>query len=182
AEAETRLKQARSTLNAADNGRTLPEVLGSSFIQALKQQQSTIERRLAELSTNYGAKHPKILNVNAEKSDIERKIRSEIANVVAGLRNEADAAKARYEALKLNLGTIKEEMGQTKSESIRLNELEREAQANRAMFQQFLQRAKETDVQRDMEAVNSRIVSQAAIPGSPSFPPSNSIVLISILG
>lgn len=182
AEAETRLKQARSTLNAADNGRALPEVLGSSFIQALKQQQSTIERRLAELLTNYGAKHPKILNINAEKRDIERKIRSEIANVVAGLRNEAAAAKARYEALKINLGKTKQEMGETKSESIRLNELEREAQANRAMFQQFLLRAKETDVQRDMEAVNSRIVSQAAIPGAPSFPPSNSIVLISIIG
>ncbi|MEX2453806.1 MAG: polysaccharide biosynthesis tyrosine autokinase [Rhodospirillaceae bacterium] len=182
AEAQTRLRQATETMKAANPGGAMSEVLQSPLIQALKQQESAVERRAAELSTKYGSKHPAMQDVQAEKTDIARRIRSEINNIIGGLRNEAAAANARYQALKSNLDATKDTMGETNTVSIKLNALEREAEANRALFQQFLQRVKETEVQRDMELVNSRIISFAAIPGSPSFPPLNLLMAVALIG
>jgi uncharacterized protein involved in exopolysaccharide biosynthesis len=68
-----------------------------------------------------------MLNVQAELRDIRQKIRTEIQQVIAGLRNEAQTASARYEALHSNLESIKKDMGRTNAESIELRALEREA-------------------------------------------------------
>lgn len=182
AEARTRLNQARETMNSKDPGAAMPEVIAAPLIQALKQQQSAVERRAAEMSTRYGKKHPQMQNVQAEMEDIRRKIRGEIQNIIAGLRSEAATAGARYQALKSNLDETKQAMGETNAESIRLRALEREADANRAMFQEFLGRVKETRAQRDMELVQARIISRAAVPGSPSFPPVNMLVALAIVG
>ena len=181
AEAETRLQQALRTMKNGTSGSSMLEVLRSPIIQSLKQQQAAVAQRAAELSTKYGSKHPNIQNIDAERRDIERQIRTEIDNVVAALRNEASAAKASYEALVANLEKTKEAMGDTKSESIKLRALEREADANRALFQQFLQRVKETEAQRDMEAVNSRLISRAAVPGSPSSPPVAMMIVLALI-
>lgn len=180
AEAQSRLQQAIRTSKSGSG--TMTEVLHSPLIQALKQQQSTVERRAAELSTKYGKKHPTIQDIEAEKADITRKINTEINNIIAGLRSEAAASRARYQTLKSNLEESKKSMGETNAESIELNALEREAEANRELFQQFLQRVKETNVQRDMALVNARLISRAAVPGSPASPPVDLLLIVGLLG
>lgn len=181
AEADARLRQAQS-LTGSDTGGTLPEAIHSPLIQALKQQQSTVQRRAAELSTRYGPKHPSMVDIRAELKDIRDKIRGEVANLTAGLRNEASTAKARYEALRSNMEAIKTEMGQDNASTIKLRALEREAEASRALFQQFLERSKETDVQRDLRQSDARIISHAAVPGSPSYPPTMLLLTLALVG
>ena len=181
AEADARLAQAKS-LTGSDTGGTLPEAIHSPLIQALKQQQSTVQRRAAELSTRYGPKHPSMVDVRAELKDIRDKIRGEVSNLTAGLRNEAATAKARYEALRSNMEAIKKEMGQDNASTIKLRALEREADASRALFQQFLERSKETDVQRDLRQSDARVISRAAVPGSPSYPPTMLLLTLALVG
>src|SRR5262249_10810235 len=61
--------------------------------------------------------------------------------------------------------------GEYNQASVRLHELERDAQVNREMFQAFLARAKETAAQSGAELPDSRIVSNATTPPAPSYPP-----------
>ena len=56
--------------------------------------------------------------------------------------------------------------------------LQREAEASRTLFEQFLQSAKETNVQRDFQQPDAQIVSRAAVPTSPSFPPLNLLLAV----
>ncbi len=53
---------------------------------------------------------------------------------------------------------------------MRLNELERNAQATRSLYESFLNRFKETSAQQGMEESDARVVSQAKIPNNPSYP------------
>lgn len=182
AEAEARLKQASAQMRSAESGDSVPEVLASPLIQALKQQQATVERRVAELSAHYGDKHPQMRNAIAEGNDIKRKIRTEVRQIIAGLRNAAETANARYQALRQNLEQTKSLTGEDNEQSITLRALEREAEASSALFQQFLQRSMETNVQRDLQQANARIVSQAAVPVSPSFPPMNMLLVVAVVG
>lgn len=182
AEADARLRQATTQARTAESGDTVPEVLNSPLIQALKQQQATVERRVAELAAHYGQKHPQMRNAQAELNDIRRKIRVEVGKVIEGLRNTAETANARYGALRDNLERMKVITGQDNEHTIALRALERESEASGALFQQFLQRSKETNVQRDLHQADARIVSNAAIPATPSFPPVNMLLVVAVVG
>ena len=53
---------------------------------------------------------------------------------------------------------------------VKLRELEREAQANRALFEQYLGRVKETSEEQGMQIPDARIVSPALTPLRPERP------------
>jgi uncharacterized protein involved in exopolysaccharide biosynthesis/Mrp family chromosome partitioning ATPase len=182
AEADARLHQAESLARTAEGRETAPAVLSSPLIQALKQKEAEIAQSAALLESRYGAKHPKMANNLAELRDIRQKIRQEIGKVIDGLRNESKAAGARYTALANSLETLKGKVGISNEASIKLRALERNAQASRTLFENFLQRSKETDAQLDMQQSDAKIISRAAVPESPSFPPVNVIIFIALFG
>ncbi len=148
----------------------LSEVLDSPLIQRLREQQSEVLRSRAELATRYGPKHPRMINVEAELSDIDNNIKIEIRKVVNGIQNEVDVARARVVALEQNLEQLTVENVALNRAQVQLRELEREAEANRVLLETFLARFKETTNQQDIQQADARIISRADAPIFPSFP------------
>jgi succinoglycan biosynthesis transport protein ExoP len=61
-------------------------------------------------------------------------------------------------------------------EAIQLRALEREATANRTLYQTFLNRFKETSSTQGLESSNARVISKAEVPGGPSYPNRNKML------
>ncbi len=182
AEADARLREAQSMRRGGIPGDSVADVLRSPLIQALKQQQAEAERKLAELSASYGERHPKVINARAEINDIRRKVQMEINRVVDGLQVEARTADARYQALRRNFDQLKGQMGGVNEKSIRLEALEREATVSRNLLEAMLSRAKETLGQQELQQADARIISPAAPPESPSYPPKSLMVFLAAFG
>lgn len=158
----------------------LSEVLDSPLIQRLREQQSEVLRNRAELATRYGPKHPRMINVEAELSDIDNNIKIEIRKVVNGIQNEVDVARARVTALEQNLEQLTVENVALNRAQVQLRELEREAEANRVLLETFLARFKETTNQQDIQQADARIISRADTPIFPSFPNKRLIMVLVI--
>lgn len=156
----------------------LSEVLDSPLIQRLREQQSEVLRNRAELATRYGPKHPRMINVEAELSDIDNNIKIEIRKVVNGIQNEVDVARARVVALEQNLEQLTVENVALNRAQVQLRELEREAEANRVLLETFLARFKETTNQQDIQQADARIISRADVPIYPSFPNKRLILVL----
>lgn len=169
--ARAKLSDAEKALHGQKALDSVPAVLASPTIVALKQQEAEVERHAAELSSTYGPKHPEVRNALAEKRDIQRKIRTEVGRIVEGLRNEARTAEARYTALRENLAQVKGQMGVANDKSVKLHELEREADASRNLYQNFLLRYQETQAQQNFIGADSEVISLAVPPVAPTFPP-----------
>ena len=60
---------------------SLVEVLQSPVIQQLRGQEADASRRLADLTAQYGDKHPQVIQVKAELADLKSKIRSRSARL-----------------------------------------------------------------------------------------------------
>ncbi len=159
----------------------LAEVLDSSLIQRLREQQSEVLRNRAELATRYGPRHPRMINVQAELSDIESNIKLEIRKVVAGIQNEVDVARARVAALETSLDQLKTENVAVNRAQVQLRELEREAEANRVLLETFLARFKETTNQQDIQQADARIISRADVPVDASFPNKRMIFMLVVV-
>ena len=63
---------------------------------------------------------------------------------------------------------------------IRLRELDRDASANKALYESFLSRFKETSQNETRQVAESRILERASVPGSPSAPNKRMIAMIGL--
>ncbi len=182
AEAEAKLREAQSLQKGGMGSESVPEVLRSPLIAALKQQQAEAERRAAELAAQYGPRHPMMINARSEVGNIQGRVAAEIGKVVDGLAREARAATARYEALKHSFEQLKGQMGDVNERAIELDALEREATVNRNLLEAMLNRAKQTIGQEQIQQANAKLVSPAAPPFAPSYPPKMLLAFLGTVG
>lgn len=170
AEAVARLRQVERLLNGPDGALAVSQVLQSPLVQALRQQQAEVERKAAELSGEFGEKHPKMINIRAESADLRQKIAEEVNRIVQGLRNEVGVARARESTLAGALDQLRDQVGRLNTDQVTLRALEREAEANRTLLETFLARSKETGSQEDFQQADATLVSRADVPERPSHP------------
>lgn len=179
-EAEARLRQIRRLIRSADGAASAGEVLGSSLIQRLREQQTSIQREVAELSTEFGDSHPRMIKLRAEAADLKTRIEAEIQKIVDGLDYEVAIARARESSLAAAVGDAKERVGEANRADVGLRALEREAQANRLLLETMLARFTETSAQDDMasQQPDARVISRAVVPDEPSYPMKKAILVL----
>ncbi len=169
AEAEARYEQVRRRVDQGGLA-AAANVLTSPLILTLRQQRAVLAREVAELSTRYGDRHPKMINIRAEIGGINSAIASEVRKIVENLKNDLEVAQARENTLTESLGELEDRaFGQSKT-SVQLRQLEREAEASQLIYQNFLNRFKETSEQEGLQQADARIISEATPPGAPSKP------------
>ena len=182
AESEAMLHHMESLLNSPGGIESVSVVLQSPLIQRLREQEAQLEGKVAELFVTYAERHPKIINARAEVADLREKIKGEIAKIGRGLRNEIVVARAREAGLNRRLTELKSEVALLNRTGVQLRALEREADANRLLFETFLIRLKETTAQESFQQSDSAILSRADVPEIPSFPNKRRLLLLSLLG
>lgn len=88
------------------------------------------------------------------------------------LRQAADVARNQDQitALQSSLITLEQQIDQQSQDLITLQQLTREAEANRLLYEYFLSRLKETSAQQGVQQADSRILSPSVVPFLPSAP------------
>ena len=177
AQREANLRQIQALVRSGSED-SAAQVLESPAILQLKTQEATLLQRQAELSTRYRPEHPDMINLQAQINDVKRKIHQEINNVVGSMASEAASSRARVDALTASIQKLQQSAAVQDEASVQLRELQREADANRALYENFLNRFKQTSAQEDIQQADARMVSRATVPNIPSFPNRRSIILM----
>ncbi|WP_421729255.1 GumC family protein [Brevundimonas sp.] len=170
AESEARLRTARSQLAAGSAGDDVGEALGSAVVQQLRARRAEVSGRVADLSSRYGPRHPDMLRAQRELADIDAQIQAEIRRIISNLEAEAQVARERTGSMAGSLGNARGTLAANNAAGVRLNELSRNAESVRTLYQSFLDRFKETSSSEGIQQSDARIVSRAAIPTEPSSP------------
>lgn len=184
AQADAHLRQIRK-LTSGDGSEieSASEVLNSSLIQGLQQQEAILAQKVSEYSSVYGLKHPKLIQVKSEIGDIQNRIKREIEKIIEGLKNEVEVARIRERSLEDSLTEFKQASGEQNRESVQLRALEREASANRTLFETFLGRFKETSSTGGLQQeADARVISKAGVPGGPSYPNKRRATMLIVAG
>jgi polysaccharide biosynthesis transport protein len=170
AEAQARLATARQQLARGSTGEDVGEALSSPVIQELRKQRAQASATVADLSGRYGDRHPEMLKAKRQLTDIDAQIQSEIQRIISNLQAETQVAQQRAGAIGGSLGSAKGTLASNTRATVRLNELQRTADASRTLYESYLNRYKETSTQEGIEQSDARIVSKAKIPTGQSSP------------
>ncbi|MEQ8405939.1 MAG: polysaccharide biosynthesis tyrosine autokinase [Oceanicaulis sp.] len=169
-EAQARLRGVRSRLAQGVSPESIGEVLRSDVVRELRAQQAQVTRRQGELATRYGPRHPEILSVERELADIQEQINQEVQRIVSSLESEVEVARERVLSLETSLADLRADLAAEDASLVRLRELEREAEASRALFESFLNRFRQTDASEQLTDADAQIVARAAVPTQASSP------------
>ncbi len=180
AEQESRFAELDRLAQSSDAGSS-NNALDSAVIQNLRAQEAEIARQEAELASQYGPRHPLLINTRAELAEIRGRIQGELGLLVSNQRNELQVARARVAALDTDLRRLQGQASDANQSQVRLRELEREAESARQLFQTFLNRYKEIEDQEGLQTPDARIISYAAVPNNPSSPNRQLIVAVAFL-
>jgi len=166
AEAETRLQQVRKQL-AASGAPLIPsgdQPLGDTLRSAESGRQLLHGRPQQAPEPGY----------------FQLRTKTELSRLVSDMEHEAAIARGRETALEHNLTALKDSVSKAKDYQVSLRALEREAEANRVLFETLLARVKETSFQEDLDLhqADAVVLSRAAVPVRPSFPKPLLIVVL----
>ena len=90
--------------------------------------------------------------------------------LIKGLGADADRAENQASEIESVIAELAANVDIQSSDLIALQQLKREAEAARLIYESFLNRLKEISVQQGIQQSDSRVLSVAGIPGAPSYP------------
>ncbi|MDB5465760.1 MAG: lipopolysaccharide biosynthesis protein [Phenylobacterium sp.] len=170
AEDQARLDTAQKQLATGSTGDDVGETLNSPAIQKLKEQRAEVSRRVASMQTQFLDAYPEMTKARSELADADAQIAAETHRIVSNLEAKLQVSRRRTAAVAGSLGGARSQLASNTRASVRLDELERNAQASRTLYEAYLARFKETSTQEGLENADARLVSRARLPVAPSSP------------
>jgi uncharacterized protein involved in exopolysaccharide biosynthesis len=157
------------------------EVLNSELMRRLSEQRVTLRAQLAEQSSTLLDNHPRIKELKAQLSDLDRQIRDEAGKISRSLDNDARIAGGRLDGLSASLEQLKKQATSSNGQDVQLRALEREAKAQRDLLESYLAKFREANTRENIDAApaDGRIISRAIVSNTPTYPKKLPIVLLS---
>jgi exopolysaccharide transport family protein len=167
-------------LERAGRATDAAQVVASPVIGALRGQEATLSNQIANLSSKYGPRHPKMLDLEAQKENLNAKIGEEVQRIVASVMNDVDVARAHVGSLQQSLQQVESQGASQNVAEVQLTALQSASTSARAMYEAFLGRLNQTQGQEGIQTPDARVISKAEVPQSPSFPKKALLIGVSL--
>ncbi|MFK0383229.1 exopolysaccharide transport family protein [Agrobacterium sp. NPDC090273] len=181
ANAEARAESVRNALSSGRPLDTFPDVVSSQMIQRLKESEATIRSQISDLSSSMLEGHPRIKALRSQLDGIQRQIQEETRKVLASLENEANVSRLRERQLVQQMNVLKSESARAGEQQVGLNDLEREAAAQRQLLETYLARYREATSRAgsaESTPADARVISSAVEPREAYFPKTGAITIV----
>ena len=181
AQAKASFDQVQAAAKRGGDLSSFADVAQAANIGAMRSKASEVRRDLAEATVKYGSRHPTVVALRAQLNDVNRQIGNEAARTVASADNKYRVALSGERSIEASLNEMKGGVTETNQAEVTLRELQREAEANKALFESFLSKFKETSQEETLKSSSARIIERAEVPATPSAPQRSRIALLWLL-
>ncbi len=165
--AYSRLNEAERTEKLGGAAQLSP-VLDSKTIQYLRQEEAAVQLALTKTETT-GNRLLAMLDTS-ELAAVRAQLKEEMSRIVSGLRHDAEAANARVASVRAEIAAMTKQAAEHEAAYAQAEVLTREATANRAVFDEVVQKAEEIRTMDGLQRPDIHVVSPAFIPARPYFP------------
>lgn len=158
------------------NWQSVVSTVGSSALAELERQRLELAAQLASSQTD----SPVMVDLRAQIAEIEGRLETETAREVSNLQQSVTQSEAQETELRRSLRTTVVSSNLSADILTRIYELQQNAELARSQYQTLLERTQDLVAQADLQVADSRVVSEALAPETPSFP--NRSLILAIAG
>ncbi len=156
---------------------SMPAVMGDTGVEAVQGQLNSLDADYASMGKKFKPDYPPMMQMEAKRAELERRLEAEISRVIAGIQGSYQAASDKEQKLQ-------NEMNKERQQALGLNDaaveyaiLQREVDTNRELYESVLQRMKGVGLAAESQTSNIIIVDPAETPGAPSSPKKFSMIV-----
>ncbi|MBS9826911.1 GumC family protein [Vibrio alginolyticus] len=168
----------RKSSQSLDSLLSIDEFANQAQIRDLKLSEAQAAKNLSELAQRYGPKHDRMIQAKAQLAEIQSRTQQLIRDISFSKQQDLLAAKAQEDMLRAELDNKKSDFQSLGSQKARYEQLKREVESNKALYEAFLNREKETNATSDYKNVTARFTDKAIIPLFPVAPQRIKLALI----
>ena len=181
AEAESQFRQVESMRDQGwERLASVPAVLGHPLIQQFKADRAHARSRVEDLSRRYGDRHPAMQSARSDLNAATASLRQQVEQVVASIERSYQLAVANENSLRASFNDNKEQIQDISRKEFKVRDLQREVEANRALYDTFMTRLQETTATSDLSSTNARIVDEAIPPAQASEPNTRLFMVVAL--
>src|SRR3954467_11460003 len=165
-EAKARYEQVERDLKANVEGPVKQDLLS-----LLRAQRSALNDQIAQKRAVLGDRHPDLVISYSQLGELNKQIEAERKRNIESAKSEYESLVEQQRTLEGQLKSVESEILVDGQALVKLQELQRDADANRNIYEQFLSRYKTTNEQRLFQTSQTKIVSLAIPPIRSTRPP-----------
>lgn len=169
-EARSRHDQAVAAGTSPAGLARLAQIVSSATIDALRADHNQRAAALANAEAVYQARHPAIRRLRSELAETKALMAAEAGRATQELKAKDDLARAAVATLEAKLSALRGRSQAADAARVELRRLEAKAEAARAVLDDVLKRAEETEQMRGLQLSEARVIGFAAPPVQPSWP------------
>lgn len=182
ASATAKVEQMKRLVDDSGDLEELAAVQDSPIIQELRKQYAQVLSLEASYAETLGPSHPTLMRLRSQKASLRAELNREAKRVLAAAINEQEAARKKEISFSASLDEMTKQLEQNDRNAVQLQELQRQADADNALYTQFLNRAKEVAEQESLQRPDARLISRATPPTRPTGPGKGMLLSLGVVG
>jgi succinoglycan biosynthesis transport protein ExoP len=179
---EGELKQIEGIGDNVDALLAVPSIAAAPSVNDRRRDVAQLEAAVATLAQRYKDKHPKMMAARAALREARDGLRRAALAQPATLRNTLEQARAT----ETNLASAVHEQEQAaralNKAAIGYQELARQAETDRALYESVLRQIKETNLTKDVKTNAVSVIEHSPLPRAPVSPSSTKALALGLLG
>jgi succinoglycan biosynthesis transport protein ExoP len=179
---EGQLQQVDQIGNNIDALLAIPSISAAPMVAAARNNIIQIEAGITTLALRYKDKHPKMMAAKASLAEAKDKLRQAVLAQPPILRNTLDQNKATEASLQQALLAQQGVAVNLNRTAIGYQELARQAETDRALYESVLRQIKDTNLAKDVKASAVSVVEHSPLPTVPVSPRPTRTILLGLLG
>ncbi len=146
----------------------IPQFLLNAVIQGHRTARNALESEYTEKLETFKPAHPAMMQIKGRIKEIDRQIAAEIKTIKESYKATYEQVLRQEKETRARIDGLRLETLDLQRRAIQYNNLRREANTIRTLYEGLMQRHKEVDVAGGIGANNIFIVERAPRPGAPS--------------
>jgi succinoglycan biosynthesis transport protein ExoP len=179
---EGELRQIEQAGDNIDSLITVPSISAAVLVNEARRNVTVIDAEIATLSLRYKEKHPKMMSARAALREAKDALHRAVMGQPPILRNAIEQAKATE-------ANFQEAIHEQQGTAVALNraaigyqELARQAETDRSLYESVLRQIKAIDLTKDVKANAVSVAEQAVVPRAPVNPIPSKAITFGLLG
>ncbi len=149
---------------------SIPAVLKDPTVLQMKNAESEAQRKVTEFKSRYAPAHPKMIAAEAELKSAHEALANAVNAVINGIYREYELARDNANAAAGAKARTQAEIQSITRKESQLSVLQHEVESNRQLYDNLINRAKETEATANLQSTAGRLIDPAVPPNAPVKP------------
>ena len=181
AEADRIVKEAKYHVARSGNPELIGTIVPDSVVPILRGQEADLKEQLAQATSEYGPRYPKVIQLGSQLAQVEKSMQTEIADIQERFRTDYEASAGAEKQVRTVFDQQKQQAYDMSAGLDEYGILKREMESGNDLYEDLLKKLKEAGVVASLKAATVDVIDPATLPTKPVEPKIPLVMALSIV-